>query len=381
MRDYLFTSESVSEGHPDKVADQISDAILDAHLSLDPKSKVACETLVAKNLIVIAGEITSSKNVDYSLIAKKVISEIGYTDVSSGFNLDECKIVKSISEQSGDINQGVALGDKIGAGDQGIMFGYATNETEELMPLPIIFAHKILEELARHRKNKKVDWLRPDSKSQVTVRYEENRPISVERIVVSTQHSDSIKHSEIKDFIISEVIARVIPKNLISDKIEYFINPTGRFVEGGPQADTGLTGRKIIVDTYGGACPHGGGAFSGKDPSKVDRSAAYMARYVAKNIVAADIAKKCTIQLSYSIGVPEPLSIYLDFHRTGLIEESIVEKQLSQIFDLTPKGIIDTLDLYKPVYQSTSTYGHFGRDIFTWEKLDMVEQLKSSFNY
>ncbi|MFA7289094.1 MAG: methionine adenosyltransferase [Melioribacteraceae bacterium] len=375
MSEYLFTSESVSEGHPDKVADQISDAILDAHLEIDKGSKVACETLLAKNLIVIAGEITSSAQIEYGEIAKKVISDIGYDGSFVGFDPNGCNVLTSICKQSLDIDQGVDRGDKIGAGDQGLMFGYATKETEELMPLPISLSHKILQKLSSVRKSKVVDWIRPDSKSQVTVKYNGNEPVSVERVVVSTQHSESIKHSDIVEFVKNEVILKVIPEHLISKGIEYYINPTGRFVDGGPQADTGLTGRKIIVDTYGGSCPHGGGAFSGKDPSKVDRSAAYMARYIAKNIVAAGIAKRCTIQLSYAIGVAEPLSIFLDFHNTGNEKEDVIQAKIRKNFDLTPKGIIEKLDLYQPIYKQTATYGHFGRDIFTWEKTDAVDKL------
>ncbi|KUO63714.1 S-adenosylmethionine synthetase [bacterium BRH_c32] len=375
MSEYLFTSESVSEGHPDKVADQISDAILDAHLEIDKKSKVACETLLAKNLIVIAGEISSSAQIECGEIAKKVISDIGYNESFVGFNPNGCNILTSISKQSLDIDQGVDRGEKIGAGDQGLMFGYATKETDELMPLPISLSHKILQKLSSIRKSKAVDWIRPDSKSQVTVKYNGREPVSVERVVVSTQHSELIKHSDIIEFLKNEVILKVIPEHLISKDIEYYINPTGRFVDGGPQADTGLTGRKIIVDTYGGSCPHGGGAFSGKDPSKVDRSAAYMARYIAKNIVAAEIAKKCTIQLSYAIGIAEPLSIFLDFHDTGTVKEEIIQAKIRKNFDLTPKGIIEKLDLYTPIYQQTATYGHFGREIFTWEKTDAVDKL------
>ncbi len=375
MSEYLFTSESVSEGHPDKVADQISDAILDAHLEIDKKSKVACETLLAKNLIVIAGEISSSAQIEYGEIAKKVISDIGYDESFVGFNPHGCNILTSISKQSLDIDQGVERGDKIGAGDQGLMFGYATKETDELMPVAITLSHKILQKLSEIRKSKSVDWIRPDSKSQVTVKYNGHDPVSVERVVVSTQHSDTIRHSDIVEFLKNEVILKVIPEHLISKDIEYYINPTGRFVDGGPQADTGLTGRKIIVDTYGGSSPHGGGAFSGKDPSKVDRSAAYMARYIAKNIVAALIAKKCTIQLSYAIGIAEPLSIFLDFHNTGKENEEIIKSRIKKNFDLTPKGIIEKLDLYKPIYQQTATYGHFGREIFTWEKTDAVDKL------
>lgn len=383
MKDqYLFTSESVSEGHPDKVADQISDAVLDAHLGQDKNSRVACETLIAKNLLVIAGEITSSAKVDFECVAKDVIKNIGYSDDDSGFNLNKCKIETSLSRQSPDIDKGVSReNNEVGAGDQGLMFGYASTETPELMPLAISLAHKLVLKQAELRKNNTLGWLRPDAKSQVTVRYNNGKPVSVERVVLSTQHADGITLEDLRCQVKEQIIESVIPEELRSDSIKYFINPTGSFVLGGPLADTGLTGRKIIVDTYGGSSPHGGGAFSGKDPSKVDRSAAYAARYIAKNIVAAGLAEKCTIQLAYAIGVIEPLSLMLNFHGTGKVDEGTVEKILPEVFKVTPRGIIDMLDLLRPIYQKTAAYGHFGRELpeFTWEKTDKAEALKSYF--
>lgn len=380
-KSYLFTSESVSEGHPDKVADQISDAILDAFLEQDKFSRVACETLIAKNCLVIAGEISSKGTVDYKKVAGKVLKDIGYGDSSTGFDFSKAKFTESICEQSADIAVGVNAKDKdqeLGAGDQGLMFGYACDETEDLMPLPLYLSHKLLLRLTELRKAGAVDWLKPDSKSQVTVKYQGDRPVSVERVVLSTQHSDSVETEELRRFITKEVIEKTIDEKLRSDKIEYFINPTGRFVNGGPQADTGLTGRKIIVDTYGGSCPHGGGAFSGKDPTKVDRSAAYMARYIAKNLVSAEIARRVTVQLAYAIGISEPLSLFLDFHGTGRVPEVEAVKLLPKFFKLTPTGIIDSLDLRRPIYQKTACYGHFGRPLaeFTWERTDKAEELK-----
>ncbi|MGE5400573.1 MAG: methionine adenosyltransferase [Ignavibacteriales bacterium] len=380
---YLFTSESVSEGHPDKVADQISDAILDAHLAQDKSSRVACETLIAKNLLVIAGEITSGATVDFEGVAKDVIKNIGYSDDASGFNLSNCSLQTSISKQAHDIAIGVNQQDnEVGAGDQGLMFGHASTETPELMPLAISLAHKLVLKQAELRKNNTLAWLRPDAKSQVTVRYSNGKPVAVERVVLSTQHSPEIGLDDLRCLVKEQIIESVIPEELRSEEIKYFINPTGRFVEGGPLADTGLTGRKIIVDTYGGSSPHGGGAFSGKDPSKVDRSAAYAARYIAKNIVAAGLAEKCTIQLSYAIGVREPLSLMLNFHGTGRVNENAVEKVIPEIFNLTPRGIIEMLDLLRPIYQKTAAYGHFGRELpgFTWEKADRVSDLLSCFN-
>ncbi len=380
QNEFVFTSESVSEGHPDKIADQISDGILDAHIALDPDCRVACETLIAKNLIVVAGEITSNACPDYESIARATLRSIGYTDRSAGFDPDNHKIILSLSKQAGDIAIGVDRnGSETGAGDQGLMFGYAVNETEELMPLPISLAHKLVMKQAELRKSGAIPWLMPDCKSQVTVRYRNKKPHHVERVVLSTQHAENVSMEEVRAAVLERIIKKVIPEQLLSPDIQYFINPTGRFVEGGPQADTGLTGRKIIVDTYGGSCPHGGGAFSGKDPTKVDRSAAYAARYIAKNIVAAGIAQRCTIQLSYAIGIAEPLSILLDFHGTGEVDEEKVLSLIPDIFSLKPKGIIDMLDLRRPVYRKTAAYGHFGRPLpeFTWEKTDKAGMLKA----
>ncbi|MFC2039871.1 methionine adenosyltransferase [Chloroflexota bacterium] len=377
-REYLLTSESVSEGHPDKMADQISDAILDAHLAQDLQSRVACETLLAKNLVVVAGEISSNAKVDISEIVHRTIEGIGYTNLAFGFDFHNCQINTSMSEQSDNIRMGVQRSAAvIGAGDQGMMFGYATNETPELMPLGISLAHKLMLKQSELRKSGSINWLRPDAKSQVTVRYHGTKPVAVEKVVFSTQHSPEVGNEQIRDVVISEVIGRVVPAELRSEDIEYLINPTGRFEFGGPQADTGLTGRKIIVDTYGGSCPHGGGAFSGKDPTKVDRSAAYMARYIAKNIVAAGLAERCTVQLSYAIGVEEPVSLMVDTHSTGVVDEYRLEEATRKVFDLTPKGIIETLALRRPIYQQTASYGHFGRELpdFTWEKTDKINKL------
>jgi len=382
MCSYLFTSESVSEGHPDKVADQISDAILDAHLAQDKNSHVACETLIAKNLIVIAGEITSNAKVDFEETARQVINEIGYSNYASGFDLQNCEIKLSISKQANDIAIGVNKGsNEVGAGDQGLMFGYATDETAELLPLPLALAHKLVKRQADLRKGNKLNFLLPDAKSQVTVNYKYNKPASVERVVLSTQHTDNIDIEELRSIVRKEIIEEIIPVEYRSKDIKYFINPTGRFVEGGPLADTGLTGRKIIVDTYGGSAPHGGGAFSGKDPSKVDRSAAYAARYVAKNIVAAGLASRCTVQLSYAIGVVEPLSLLVNLHNTGRVNENDIVKIIPKFFDLTPKGIIESLDLLRPIYFKTAAYGHFGRPLpeFTWEKTDKAADLRNHF--
>jgi len=382
-KEYLLTSESVSEGHPDKVADQISDAVLDAHLLHDPYARVACETLLAKNLVVVAGEFTSTANVAIEDIVRKTLKDIGYTDQSSGIDYRTCKIITSISEQARDISVGVDHADgEIGAGDQGMMFGYATVETPELMPLGISLAHKLVLKQAELRKNERLGWLRPDGKSQVTVRYKGTRPIAVEKVVLSTQHSPGIKREQIREEVTREIIERVIPEELRAKDIQYFVNPTGNFKIGGPQADTGLTGRKIIVDTYGGSCPHGGGAFSGKDPTKVDRTATYMARYIAKNIVAAGLTERCTVQLSYAIGMADPLSVLITTERNGEVDESKLETVVREVFPLTPKGMIETLDLRRPIYQKTAAYGHFGRELpeFTWEKTDKVHQLRNYFN-
>jgi S-adenosylmethionine synthetase len=380
---YYFSSESVCEGHPDKVADQISDAILDAHLSHDPTARVACNTLAAKDLLIIAGEITSSAPVSYEEVARRKLREIGYIDSSCGLDGNNCRIITSISRQSGNIAQGVDRGDgELGAGDQGMMFGYACNETKELMPLGLVLAHALVRKQAELRKSGRISWLKPDGKSQVTVRYHGAKPVAVEKVVFSTHHSAEVKIDELRKAVQVEIIEKVIPADLRSNHIQYLINPTGSFAIGGPQADTGLTGRKIIADTYGGYCPHGGGAFSGKDPTKVDRSAAYMARYIAKNVVAAGLADRCTVQLAYAIGVAEPVSVNFDLHGTGKIEETLLENAVRHIFSLTPSGIIRSLDLRRPIYQKTAAFGHFGRELpeFTWERTDKVDELRRYFN-
>ena len=382
MKDFLFTSESVSEGHPDKVADQISDAIVDAYLSQDPKSRVACETLVTTDLIVMSGEITSTGIIDAEKIARKVVNDIGYNDPAIGFDANTCKVELHIHPQSPDISQGVTEGQGMfaeqGAGDQGMMFGYAINETDALMPMPILYAHRLVEHLAKVRKEKKLTFLRPDAKSQVTVEYRDNKPQRIDAIVISTQHSPEATHKQITEGVIDEVIKKVIPEKLIDNNTKIYINPTGRFEIGGPHGDTGLTGRKIIVDTYGGWGRHGGGAFSGKDPSKVDRSAAYMGRYVAKNIVAAGLADKCEVQIAYAIGVAAPVSVMIDTFGTGKIDEKKISGQVSEVFGLKPAEIISTLNLLRPVYLPTASYGHFGRsgEGFTWEKTDKADKLK-----
>ena len=384
---HVFTSESVSEGHPDKVSDQISDAILDACLMQDPESRVACETLVTTNLIVISGEITTNAKVNWQDIALGVVRKIGYNDPEIGFSADEARIMLAIHKQSSDISQGVTAGEgrfiEQGAGDQGMMFGYASNETPELMPSTIYYAHKIVEELARLRKSEpeKYRYLRPDSKSQVSIRYENGKPVAVETIVVSHQHTPDMPQEWLES-LVREVVKKVIPAELLSEDITYFVNPTGRFEIGGPTGDTGLTGRKIIVDTYGGVGSHGGGAFSGKDPSKVDRSAAYFCRYVAKNIVAAQLADKCEIQVSYAIGVAEPLSINVDTYGTGKIADAELEKIIRKLFDMRPAAIIETLGLKHPgngwCYADSASYGHFGRSIFPWERTDRVADLAAA---
>lgn len=381
-RDFMFTSESVSEGHPDKVADQISDAILDAHLACDPYSRVAMETLVTTNRIVLSGEVTSDAKVDYEKVARDVVAKIGYTDSSIGFDSENCAVEVYVHNQSSDIAQGVStihtLSDNQGAGDQGMMFGFAVDESDVLMPMPIDYAHKLVKELAVLRKFGTLDFIRPDAKSQVTVEYVNHRPKRIDAIVVSTQHTPDVTLETIREAVIDQVIKRVIPANLIDDKTKIFVNPTGRFVIGGPNGDTGLTGRKIIVDTYGGYARHGGGAFSGKDPSKVDRSAAYMCRYMAKNVVAAGLATKCEIQIAYAIGVAEPVSIMVDTFETGKIPDEEITDRIKKCFDLRPAGIIRTLDLLKPRYGITAAYGHFGRTEaeFSWEKTDKVELLR-----
>lgn len=381
--EYIFTSESVTEGHPDKMADQISDAILDYIIEKDPQARVACETLLSNGFCVIAGELKTTAYAPMQEIAREVVREIGYTDASYGFDYRSAGVLNGIGEQSPDINQGVdQASGEIGAGDQGLMFGYACNETKELMPLPISLAHKITAKLAEVRKNGTVPFLRPDGKAQVSVKYVEGKPVAIDTIVVSTQHHPEVTLEQVQKAVLEEVIKAVIPTELMSDDITYHINPTGRFVIGGPQGDAGLTGRKIIVDTYGGSCPHGGGAFSGKDPTKVDRSAAYAARHVAKNLVAAGSCDKVTLQIAYAIGVAKPVSIYVDTHGTATVDEDKIIACVKSLFDLTPKGIIDALDLLKPIYRRTAAYGHFGREEegFSWEKTDRVDDIKKYLN-
>lgn len=382
MTDFLFTSESVSEGHPDKVADQISDAILDAIIAEDPKARVACETLVTTGMAMIAGEITTSAYVDMPDIVRQTIKEIGYDDSSMGFDYETCAVLTSIDRQSPDISQGVSEGEGMfteqGAGDQGLMFGYACNETAELMPMPITFAHKLTKRLADVRKSGLLNFLRPDSKSQVSIQYINDKPIRVDTVVISSQHTPDVAYENLKEAIIEEVVRKVIPAELLDENTKYFINPTGRFVVGGPMGDCGLTGRKIIVDTYGGQGSHGGGAFSGKDPSKVDRSASYMARYVAKNIVAAGLADKCEVQLAYAIGVADPVSVMINTFGTGKIPSNEIARVVREEFDMRPRAIVETLDLLRPIYRKTAAYGHFGRELpeFTWERTDRVASLQ-----
>ncbi|CAA6814035.1 MAG: S-adenosylmethionine synthetase (EC [uncultured Sulfurovum sp.] len=382
-KEYIFTSESVTEGHPDKMADQVSDAILDYIIERDPQARVACEVLLSNGFCVIAGELKTKAYAPMQEIAREVVREIGYTNAAFGFDYRSAGVLNGIGEQSPDINQGVdqTSGD-IGAGDQGLMFGYACRETPELMPLPISLAHKITAKLAEVRKNGTVPFLRPDGKAQVSVKYVGDKPVGIHTIVVSTQHDEDVSQEILKQAVMTEVIEAIIPKELLSEDIIYHINPTGRFVIGGPQGDAGLTGRKIIVDTYGGSCPHGGGAFSGKDPTKVDRSAAYAARYVAKNLVSAGVADKLTIQVAYAIGVVQPVSIMVDTHGTSTIEEAKVEACVKALFDLSPAGIIKELDLLRPIYKKTAAYGHFGREEmdFTWEKTNRVEDIKKYLN-
>jgi len=371
---YLFTSESVTEGHPDKMADQISDSVLDAILESDPRGRVACETLLTTGLVLVAGEITTNSYVDIPKIARQTVHDIGYTDASFGFDSETCSVISSIDEQSGDIAMGVDTG---GAGDQGMMFGYACRETEELMPLPIMLAHRLVRQLSECRRKGTVDFFRPDGKSQVTVEYEDGRPLRVDAVVVSTQHAASVTSARLEEAVRQEVIKAVVPANLVDAKTKIYVNPTGRFVTGGPQGDTGLTGRKIIVDTYGGAGHHGGGAFSGKDPTKVDRSASYMARYVAKNLVAGGHADRLEVQLAYAIGVAEPVSIQVNTYGTGKVPEERLVALIRDKFDLTPAGIIEQLDLRKPIYRNTAAFGHFGRNEpgFTWESTEVAETL------
>lgn len=382
MTDFIFTSESVSEGHPDKVADQISDAILDAILTQDPKARVACETMVTTGMVVIAGEITTSAIVDYPKVVRETIREIGYNDSAMGFDWETCAVLISIDKQSPDISQGVTEGEGLhkdqGAGDQGLMFGYACDETPELMPMSLMFAHKLTQKLSEVRKSGVLSFLRPDSKSQVSIRYENDRPVHVDTIVISSQHTPEVSYETIKEGIIEEVIRKVIPAELMDDKTRFLINPTGRFVIGGPMGDCGLTGRKIIVDSYGGHGAHGGGAFSGKDPSKVDRSAAYMGRYVAKNLVAAGLCAKCEVQVAYAIGVAEPVSVMVDTSNTGKIPSARIAEIVREVFDLRPRAIIEELDLLRPIYKKTAAYGHFGRELpeFTWEKTDKADIIR-----
>jgi S-adenosylmethionine synthetase len=383
-KDYLFTSESVSEGHPDKMADQVSDAVLDAIFKQDPYGRVACETLLTENKAIVAGEIGTRDDVKIPVeeIVRETAKEIGYCDAACGFDYKTCEIENLLHKQSANIAEAVVKKDgEIGAGDQGLMFGFACNETPELMPLPIMLAHRLLEKQSEVRKSGLIPWLLPDAKSQVSIRYVGHRPVAVERVVLSTQHTKGISHAEIEKLVKLHIIDPVLPVNLIAKNIVYLINPSGNFYIGGPLGDTGLTGRKIIVDTYGGSCPHGGGAFSGKDPTKVDRSAAYTARYIAKNIVAAGLADRCTVQLSYAIGVVEPTSLMLNLHGGRNVEEHKAEAAVRQIFKVTPKGMIDMLNLRRPIYKKTASYGHFGRELpeFTWERTDKAAELKKYF--
>ena len=384
MSDYFFTSESVSEGHPDKVADQISDAILDAILAQDKHSRVAAETLCNTGLVVLAGEITTNANVDYIQVARDTIKRIGYDNTEYGIDYKGCAVLVAYDKQSPDIAQGVnkAYDDNLdqGAGDQGLMFGYACDETPSLMPLPIYLSHRLVERQAMLRKDGRLPWARPDAKSQVTIRYIDGKPHSIDTVVLSTQHSPDISLEDLREATIEQIIKPVLPKELVKGDIKYLVNPTGRFVVGGPQGDCGLTGRKIIVDTYGGACPHGGGAFSGKDPSKVDRSAAYAARYVAKNVVAAGLARQCQVQVAYAIGVAKPMNVTVYTEGTGVIPDEKIAALVNEMFDLRPKGIIQMLDLLRPIYQKTAAYGHFGRaePEFTWERTDKAAALRAA---
>jgi S-adenosylmethionine synthetase len=373
---HLFTSESVTEGHPDKIADQISDSILDAILAQDPVGRVACETLVTTGLAIIAGEITTSCYVDFPEIVRATIKDVGYTRAKYGFDYETCAVLSSIHSQSPDIAMGVDTG---GAGDQGLMFGYACTETEELMPLPIMLAHKLCRGLSEARRRGDMDYLRPDGKSQVTIEYDGHKPVRVDAIVMSTQHSPAVSNETLREDIIEKIVQKVVPASMMDKNTKFYINPTGRFVIGGPQGDAGVTGRKIIVDTYGGAAPHGGGAFSGKDPTKVDRSACYMARYVAKNIVAAGLAERATVQLAYAIGVADPVSILVDTHDTGRIDDSKLSELVRAHFKLTPRGIMEALDLRRPIYRKTAAFGHFGRcePEFTWERTDKANALRA----
>lgn len=379
MTTHLFTSESVSEGHPDKIADQISDAVLDAILTEDPKARVACETFVKTGMVLVGGEINTTAWVDIEEITRKTVKEIGYVHSDMGFDGESCAVLNAIGKQSPDINQGVdrESPEQQGAGDQGLMFGYASNETDVLMPAPITYAHRLVQQQAALRKNGKLEWLRPDAKSQITFVYENNKPVGIDAVVLSTQHCDSISTKDLREAVMEEIIKPVLPAKWLNSKTQYHINPTGRFVIGGPMGDCGLTGRKIIVDTYGGMARHGGGAFSGKDPSKVDRSAAYAGRYVAKNIVAAGLAERCEIQISYAIGVVEPTSISIETFGTGKVDEATLVRLVNTHFDLRPYGLIKMLTLEQPIYQATAAYGHFGRDQFPWEATDKADALRA----
>lgn len=389
LSNFLFTSESVGEGHPDKVADQLSDAVLDEFLTHDPTARVACETLIKDNVVILAGEITSKHVVNYEKLVRAVVKDIGYDDPKLGFDSQGCSVMTFISQQSPDISMGVneheGLHKEQGAGDQGLMFGFACDETQELMPLPISLSHQLMKALSRDRRTERGSFLKPDAKSQVTVQYRDGRPESVNTVVISTQHTEETSLKDLEEYVIERIVKNVIPAKYLTNKTKYLINPTGRFVIGGPVGDCGLTGRKIIVDTYGGYSRHGGGAFSGKDPSKVDRSAAYAARYIAKNVVAAGLAQRCEVQVAYAIGVAKPVSVYVNTFGTGVVSEDAISTAVREIFDLTPRGIIKCLDLLKPIYRSTAAYGHFGRDpgndgSFSWERTDKAETLKAALS-
>jgi S-adenosylmethionine synthetase len=386
VRDFIFTSESVTEGHPDKVCDGVSDAILDALIAKDPKSRVACETLAKTGMVVVAGEITSNATVNYAEVVRRKVCQIGYTDSSIGFDGNTCAVLVCLDRQSPDISQGVTAGQGLfkeqGAGDQGMMFGYACDDTRELMPLPIMLAHKLTRGLAKARRSGALPFVRPDGKSQVSVVYKDFKPVRVDTVVISTQHAPDVSQKKLREGVIEEVIRKAIPAKMLDRRTRIFVNPTGRFVVGGPQGDCGVTGRKIIVDTYGGMGRHGGGAFSGKDPSKVDRSAAYMARYIAKNIVAAELARRCEVQVAYAIGYPEPVSVLVDTFGTGTVSEEKLSRAVRKVFGLKPAEIVRALNLLRPIYEATSAYGHFGRtsqlDIFTWERTDKAAALKAA---